>query len=243
MAIVVLADVHANLVALDAVLADAGQRGEISELWVLGDLIGYGPRPNECIERIREFEHKAVAGNHEHAAVGKITTEEFNPYAAAAAEWTAETLTKESREYIEALPELIQLDEFTMVHGTIRDPIWEYLITHEAVVEQLARQTTTYSLIGHTHIPTIVQEEESGAPMMRLPDGAVVPLNQQRLILNPGSAGQPRDGDSRACYAFVDMEERTFSHVRVEYDIRETQRQMKGEGLPQYLIERLAKGR
>jgi diadenosine tetraphosphatase ApaH/serine/threonine PP2A family protein phosphatase len=241
----VLADVHANLVSLEAVLTDAAKRGRIDQLWVLGDLVGYGPRPNECVERLRQHSVKAVAGNHDRAATGGIGTGEFNPHAAAAAKWTAAALSPPTIAYLDGLPETIHNDPFMLVHGTLRDPIWEYLYTPVIALAHMRLQRTNYSLVGHTHMPMVVteEEEEGQIEMRRLGDGETVALGDTRLVLNPGSSGQPRDGDPRACYAILDTDEHTFSHFRVEYDIKATQRQMKEVGLPPYLIERLTAGR
>jgi predicted phosphodiesterase len=245
MRVLVIADIHSNLVALEAVLSHAEKGGAIDQLWVLGDLVGYGPRPNECISRLKEFQHLAVAGNHDKAAIGQITTADFNPYAAAAASWTAETISPDSSTYLTRLPEVTKDDVFTMVHGTLRDPIWEYLYTPEIASEHLKRQRTTYSFVGHTHVPMVVHESRGKQPpaMAPLQDGESVALEDERLIINPGSAGQPRDGDPRVCYGVLDLSQATFTHFRIEYDIVETQKQMKAEGLPQYLIERRARGR
>ena len=245
MRVVVLGDIHSNLVALDAVLAHAEQGGPIDQLWVLGDLVGYGPRPNECIARLKEYEHLAVAGNHDKAAIGQITTADFNPYAAAAASWTAETISPDSSTYLTRLPEVTKDDVFTMVHGTLRDPIWEYLYTEEIAAEHLKRQSTTYSFVGHTHVPMVVHESRGRPPlsMAHLGHGDTIALDEERLVINPGSAGQPRDGDPRVCYGILDLGAATFSQFRIDYDIVETQKQMKAEGLPQYLIERLSRGR
>lgn len=245
MRVVVVADIHSNLVALEAVLTHAETGGPIDQLWVLGDLVGYGPRPNECISRLKEFQHLAVAGNHDKAAIGQITTADFNPYAAAAASWTAETISPDSSTYLTRLPEVTKDDVFTLVHGTLRDPIWEYLYTEDTAAEHLKRQKTTYSFVGHTHVPMVVHESRSKNPisLARLESGESVALEEERLIINPGSAGQPRDGDPRVCYGVLDTGAATFTQHRIEYDIMETQKQMKAEGLPQYLIERLARGR
>jgi diadenosine tetraphosphatase ApaH/serine/threonine PP2A family protein phosphatase len=194
---------------------------------------------------LREHTVKAVAGNHDRAATGGIGTGEFNPHAAAAAKWTAAALAPATISYLDSLPETIHDDPFMLVHGTLRDPIWEYLYTPVIALAHLRLQPTTYSIVGHTHLPMVVTEveREGEIEMRRLSDGEVVTLGEGRMVLNPGSSGQPRDGDPRACYAILDTEQQTFSHFRVEYDIMATQRQMKEVGLPPYLIERLAAGR
>ncbi|MEX2236768.1 MAG: metallophosphoesterase family protein [Dehalococcoidia bacterium] len=240
----VLADIHSNLVSLETIIADTTARGGFDEIWVLGDLVGYGPKPNECIEMLKAFPHVAVAGNHDRAAVGSITTGDFNPHAAQAARWTAEALSEDSKSYLAGLDEVVSKDNFTLAHGTLRDPIWEYLYTVDAAEAHLALQETRYSFVGHTHVPMLVEETAKGDPLMRrLSHEDSVELAEERLIMNPGSAGQPRDGDPRVCYALLDSGAATVSYFRLDYDIRETQRQMRAAGLPPYLIERLAKGR
>lgn len=244
MRVVVLADVHANLVSLDAVLTDARSRGDFEQLWILGDIVGYGPRPNECVGRLKEFRHRALAGNHDRAATGAITTKEFNPYAAAAVAWTADALLPETADYLSALPDIVEAEDFTLVHGSLRDPTWEYVFTADVAAAHLELQKTTYSMVGHTHIPTVVEERAGELPILTaLADGESARLEDVRLVLNPGSSGQSRDGDPRVSYAVLDLEERTFTHHRVEYDVATTQKQMREAGLPGYLIDRLARGR
>ncbi len=247
MRIVIIADVHGNLAALESVLRHAQASGAIDAFWCLGDAVGYGPQPRECVARLRELGVLMVAGNHDWAGTGKIGTEEFNPVAATAARWTREQLRPAERAYLDALPEVLTLEEFTLVHGTLRWPIWEYLTAHEAALAHLERQETPFSLVGHTHIPMLVVEQPEapqGCAISYLEDGARVELSRQRrLVINPGGVGQPRDGDPRAAYAVLDAEANTVTLHRVEYDIEATQRLMEEAGLPHRLIQRLALGR
>jgi predicted phosphodiesterase len=236
----VVSDIHANLAALQAVLADAG---EFDAIWCLGDSVGYGPQPNEVLQALAEA--CVVLGNHDAAAAGLITVEDFNPYAAEAALWTAGALQPDGKSFIETMPET-RVDEptgFTLVHGSLRYPIWEYLLSADSALAHLQLQTTPYSLVGHSHIPMRVEESGAGPRFSRVMHEEVVKLGETRLVLNPGSVGQPRDGDPRASYGIVDTGVATFTLRRVAYDIVATQRRMAEAGLPERLILRLAAGR
>jgi diadenosine tetraphosphatase ApaH/serine/threonine PP2A family protein phosphatase len=257
MRIAIIADVHANLVALESVLRHAETDGANDDLWCLGDIVGYGPQPAQCVSRLRETEAKLVAGNHDRAGTGMLDTEEFNPDAATAAQWTRTQLRPDDAAFLDALPEVTHATpglhparaeaDFTLVHGTLREPIWEYLRSHEAALAHLERQETPFSLVGHSHVPTLaVQGEEfpHGCEVYYLEDGTRLRLRRERkLVINPGGVGQPRDGDPRAAYAIYDTESETVTLHRVEYDIAATQRLMEEEGLPRWLIQRLALGR
>ena len=247
MRIMILSDVHANLAALEAVLREASAHGTPDAFWCLGDSVGYGPQPAECVARLKELGALWVAGNHERAATGAIGTEEFNPDAAAAAIWTKGRLSEQARAFLDTLPETTVDGDFTLVHGTLRWPIWEYLYSHEVALAHLTLQRTPFSLVGHTHVPLLVMEDGAspqGCELYRLDDGEEVQLNRERkLIINPGSVGQPRDGDPRAAYAIYDAERESVVLHRVEYDIEATQQLMAEAQLPRWLIDRLAIGR
>jgi diadenosine tetraphosphatase ApaH/serine/threonine PP2A family protein phosphatase len=241
MRILIASDIHANLVALEAVLADAGS---IDGVWNTGDAVGYGPQPRECIARLREAGAVWVAGNHERAATGAISTDDFNPAAARAAQWTAAQISSEEKAFLDALPETVQESDFTLCHGTLRDPVWEYCDDEYAALAHLSLQRTPFGLVGHTHVPLLITETPDGCELERLRDGQVVALTGDvRLVLNAGSVGQPRDGDKRASYGIYDSEAATFTLRRVEYDIARTQKLMVDARLPDWLIERLAIGR
>jgi diadenosine tetraphosphatase ApaH/serine/threonine PP2A family protein phosphatase len=243
--ITLVSDVHANLSALEAVLQDAEQHNALDELWALGDLVGYGPQPAECLALLRKYPFHTVTGNHDLAAVGGMDTSDFNPEAAAANAWTAKQLSKEDAEYLSGLPEVLIRDGITMVHGSLRRPVWEYIFGEDAAAAQFDRQETPYSLVGHTHVPMVFEE----VPGRRRPivwplsHGDVLELRERRLIVNPGGVGQPRDGDPRAAYGIYDADERTISVYRIPYDIERTQEAMKEAGLPERLITRLSYGR
>jgi diadenosine tetraphosphatase ApaH/serine/threonine PP2A family protein phosphatase len=239
----IVSDVHSNLEAFESVVNDASERGGFDEIWSLGDLIGYGPDPVACIELLRRHEHKAVAGNHDLASIGRLSLEAFNGYAAAANRWTAKQLTQEQVEYLSAQPLKLEMDEFTIVHGSPRDPIWEYVVSVQAAVASFMHFDTYWCLLGHSHIPFLCRPAENGAMFLNFPLDTPVRLGSDRLIINPGSVGQPRDGDPTASYAIYDAQAETLVHHRVEYDIPATQDKMRKHRLPAFLIERLEEGR
>jgi len=241
MRVLVLSDIHANLDALNAVLADAGQ---FDIVWSLGDIVGYGPEPNQCIARLSEYEHLAVAGNHDWAVLGKIEMAEFNPDARRSNLWTREQLAPASRSYLEELPETRVEGEFTLVHGSPRNPVWDYLLNaHEAKLS-FSYYDTAVCLVGHTHAPLIFRFAPDGGQCvaLRARDRVPVRLDNSRRIINPGAVGQPRDGDPRASYLLLDTEVMTFEHRRIGYEVSETQKKIGAVGLPRSNRMRLALG-
>ena len=244
----ILSDIHSNLPAFDAVLADADARGGYDLVWFLGDLVGYGADPGPCIARLRELPHVAIAGNHDYAVIGKLNPDLFNCAARAAALWTAQRLTDDERDYLISLPEVRPEGLFTHVHGSLRDPIMEYLISEPAALATFARLETPYCLVGHSHYPLVWMERDGRADGFLLDASEPVPLDRrQRVIINPGSVGQPRDGDWRASYLLYDSEpgsgDGAIQHRRVEYDIAAAQERILSAGLPATLAYRLSDGR
>lgn len=239
----IVSDVHSNLEAFHAVIEDAEVRGGFDEIWSLGDLVGYGPDPSACVELLRSYEHRAVAGNHDLAAIGRISIERFNPYAAAANRWTAAELAQDQSEYLGSLPLTLEIDEFTLAHGSPRDPVWEYLITVESAIACFTHIDTYWCLVGHSHMPFLCIPRPDGASFMAFPQGRAVQLDEKALIVNPGSVGQPRDGDPRAGYVLYEDGAQIITHYRVEYNIAATQDKMRRHSLPDYLIDRLSVGR
>jgi len=238
---IVIADVHANLAAFQAVLRDAQVEGAIDALWCLGDLVGYGAEPEACIDLLRGYPNVAIAGNHDLAAAGAITTADFNPRAATAALWTGEHLSAESAAWLRSLPHVVVAERaFTLTHGSLVDPVWHYLVDPPDAAEHLRLQTTPYGFVGHSHLPLIFLDGD--ARKVPSPDQTLA-LDGTRFVANPGSAGQPRDGDPRAAYAIVDTDAARLTLRRVEYDIASTQRKILAAGLPVSLAERLALGR
>ena len=238
----IVSDIHSNLEALDAVLAHAARQGGFDRIWCLGDLVGYGPDPSACLGLLREFDLVAVAGNHDYAAAGVIDSSDFNGAAYAAIQWTAEQLAADDKSFLAGLPMVSQQPPFTLVHGSLRDPIVEYLTHPSQALATLELLTTPYCLVGHSHYPFICREN-AGRPLFKaLPDGQPVALDGERCIVNPGSVGQPRDSDPRSGYAVFDSDGPSVEHFRVEYDIARTQNKMRSASLPQYLIDRLDYG-
>ena len=239
--ILLISDIHANLAALEAVIRHAERNGGFDEVWSLGDAVGYGPQPNECIARVRSLGAVSVSGNHEHAALRRISLGDFNPYARSAAQWTARTLSQESAEYIGALPLRAKAHGFTIVHGSPRDPVWEYLSDINSAEANLSYLETPSCAHGHTHVPAVLFTGFGGRTVRPISDEQV-DLSGGGCFVNPGSVGQPRDGDPRAAYAVLDTECQAVTFHRVDYPIAETQRLMQDAQLPSLLIERLSRG-
>ena len=237
----IVSDIHSNAVAFEAVLADARDDGPVERVWCLGDVVGYGPEPMACIERLWDLDAVVISGNHDAVTVGRIDISAFNGPAAQAARWNGTRLSAEARDYLTALPETVAEAPFTLVHGTPRNPFWEYLTSGGQAEEAWSSIPTPHVLVGHTHFQFTCTRsrgvEQAG------PRGRVVRLDGERLVVNPGSVGQPRDGDPRAAYAVFDDGDATLALRRTPYDIAATQRAMIDVGLPLPLIERLAHGR
>jgi diadenosine tetraphosphatase ApaH/serine/threonine PP2A family protein phosphatase len=239
----IIADIHANLAAFTAVLDDIQRRGEVEEIWCLGDVVGYGPDPHECIELLRQLNHVCIPGNHDWAAIGKIDTSVFNPDAALACQWTARQLSPEDIEYLEALPLVIEKGDFTLAHGSPREPIWEYLLSTGNARENFDYFKTPFCLVGHSHVPLVFKQGKAGeCTAGRLSSNIGLVLGKNRMIINPGGVGQPRDGDPRAAYAIYDDEAKMVRPYRIEYDIAVTQNRMMKRNLPVRLAARLSYG-
>lgn len=237
----IISDIHANLTALEAVIAAAGP---VEAAWCLGDLVGYGPDPNECIARVRALpDLTCIIGNHDAAALNHIDSDSFNPEARAAIQWTQKKLTPASKSFLSSLPEKIRLDGVTMAHGSPRHPVWEYLLDTRTATLNFEYFDTPVCLVGHTHLPVIYNLSESSRQAhLSIPD-LNRPLSlHDRVILNPGSVGQPRDRDPRAAFAVYETEANTWTHRRVEYDIPAVQERMRKAGLPERHIVRIAAG-
>lgn len=239
MRIAVLSDVHSNLPALDTVLDHAGS---VDAVWHLGDIVGYGPDPDAVVDRLASRGAIGVRGNHDAAAVGGTEIDWFNADAAAAMEWTRRAMSPATAAWLAALPERREIGAFTLVHGSPLDPIWEYVTSTRAARDNLAVISTTHGLNGHTHVPLAFSLE--GDRMDRIaPSGDLgAALDGRRMLLNPGSVGQPRDGDPRAGYLILDLESRRATWARVAYDIDAVRAGMRSAGLPARLIERLRHG-
>ncbi len=239
MRIAVVSDVHSNLVALDAVLAAAGP---VDAVWHLGDVVGYGPDPNGVVRRLRDLGAIGVRGNHDAAAVGGSEIEWFNPDARRAMEWTREVLEPEAREWLVALPERRTEAGVELVHGSPRDPIWEYVLSSSTARASLDQLGTPLGLHGHTHVPVAWLDIDGEARLLRRADGDRLDLDGRRALVNPGSVGQPRDGNPEASYLIVEPETGRLEWRRTAYDIGAVQAAMRTAGLPAFLANRLASG-
>jgi predicted phosphodiesterase len=239
MRIAVLSDIHGNLPALEAVLAALSPYDAV---WQLGDIVGYGPQPDEVVARLKAEHATGVRGNHDSAALGKLPVDAFNDDARAALEWTAEHIKPATRRWLAALP-LRDVDEsFTRVHASPCDPNWEYVYSLAIARANLKCFSTPYCLLGHTHVPLVFRAGTDGLKTERPEAGTKLALGAERLIINPGSVGQPRDGDPRASAALLDTDEQTIEWRRVEYPIEQVQRLMVEQDLPVRLIARLQFG-
>lgn len=242
MQILVISDVHANLTALEAVLSDAG---EFDTVWFLGDLVGYGPDPNECIDRIRALPGLvALLGNHDAATLAKLNVDTFNAEARQAVYWTRDNIEPENLEYLDNLPSLVEVTEdITLAHGSPRQPIWEYIINTRSAAENFHFFDTPFCFVGHTHLPSIFRTADgSEQTNLYVPLEGVPFALSKRMILNPGSVGQPRDRDPRAAYALYNPENNQIQFKRVGYDVLAVQERMRTAGLPERHIDRLRSG-
>jgi diadenosine tetraphosphatase ApaH/serine/threonine PP2A family protein phosphatase len=239
--VAVVSDIHGNLAALEAVLAALEAEGT-DELWCLGDLVGYGARPSECCAAIEARASFCLVGNHDLAVRGTIDLEEFSGDAGAAARWTRDVLSPEALAFLNRLSPEGKRENVALFHGSARDPVWEYVLSDEAAVTTLAMTEEPIVLVGHSHAALHVTMRGDDVDGGLAPAGTELDLRGRRALLNPGSVGQPRDGDPRAAYLVLDLDERTAGFRRVEYDIERTQREIREAGLPDLLAARLQLG-
>jgi predicted phosphodiesterase len=241
MRVAVVSDIHANLHALEAVLV-AIDADPVDELWCLGDLVGYGPKPNECCAIVQARAAVCLAGNHDLAVRGTIDLVEFSGDAGTAAAWTREVLANEARAFLDGLEPAGKAAGAALFHGSARDPVWEYVLSDEAAVTTFMLTEEPLVLVGHSHAALQVALREEVLEGGLAPDGTEFELADARWLLNPGSVGQPRDGDPHAAYLLLDLDAQRASFRRVAYDIDRTQSEMRAVGLPEALVERLAAG-
>jgi len=241
MRVAVVSDIHSNLHALEAVLAALDAEAP-DELWCLGDLVGYGPRPNECCATIAERADVCLAGNHDLAVRGTIDLEEFGGEAAVAAGWSRDVLEPQAQELLDRLEPEGAAHGVALYHGSARDPIWEYVLSDEAALATLELTASPLVLVGHSHVALQVVQSKDELGGGVAPAGTELDVGGVRALLNPGSVGQPRDGDPRAAYLLLDLDARHASYRRVEYDIERTQREIREADLPEMLAARLEIG-
>jgi len=239
----ILADIHANLAALMAVLDDIKGQGGVDEIWCLGDIVGYGPEPTECIKLIQKVKAVCVAGNHDLGAAGKVDLALFNPAAAEVCKWTAEKLNPVDIRYLEDLPKTVQKGDFLLAHGSPVEPILEYVMSTSIAEKSFSYFDSQFCLVGHTHVPMAYKKEENSTSSIALSPAIGLVTIDHRMIINPGAVGQPRDGDPRASYGIYDSEGNMFRLHRVDYDIRATQDKMMREHFPINLVTRLEQGK
>ncbi|MFN3301954.1 MAG: metallophosphoesterase family protein [Patescibacteria group bacterium] len=244
MKIGILADIHSNLEALEAVLSELEKR-KVKKIWHLGDIVGYGPNPNECIELIKKKKIISLAGNHDLAVIKKISTFNFNPYAATAVKLNSQEILEENKKFLENLSLILKPEkDIILTHGSIRDPIWEYLLEIYQAQEIFPLFKEKVLFVGHSHLPIIFEKREDKIYQFRFPpDKAFLKFEDGcRYIINPGSVGQPRDYNQKASFIIFDNEILSLEYHRVEYNYKKTQEKMRQKGFPNFLIERLAIG-
>jgi predicted phosphodiesterase len=239
MRVAVLSDIHANLTALDAVLASIPS---VDEVWHLGDVVGYGPHPDEVVARLRELGAIGVRGNHDAAALGGREIESFNVDARRAAEWTRSSIADDTRAWLTALPETLEREGFLLVHGSPRDPTWEYITSTPVARAAMADLGDRSGLHGHTHLPVAYTEEDGRLETMSPGAGSKLTFDGRRVLLNPGSVGQPRDGIPTAGWLLLDTDAGSATWRRTAFDIAAVQAAMVSLALPERLVARLAYG-
>lgn len=242
MRVLVISDIHANFTALEAVLKDAG---EVDETWCLGDLVGYGPDPNAVVEEVREIKNlTCLLGNHDVAVIGRIPFETFNGGARQALEYHEKVLSADNMEYLRSLPQNLKVrEDASLVHGSPRDSVWEYILNTLSARLNFDHFTTPWCMVGHSHLQVMFRHnaENDRVTLEPMRPGEVVNL-KPRLIMNPGSVGQPRDRDPRSAYAIYNTEAKTWEPRRVKYDIEAVQKRIREAKLPEKHAIRLAEG-
>jgi len=243
--IAIISDIHGNLEALSSVIFDTRSRN-VDKIVCLGDIVGYGANPNECVEMIKTECDFCLIGNHEAAVFDDSISREFNDFAQYAINWTRENLTKKSAIYINSLSMSQIFDNFTAVHSTPYEPhLWYYISSVEDAIFNFNFFRTKFCLIGHTHVPGTIVLEENGNISVLQPKtfnyGADFP-ESAKFIINVGSVGQPRDRNPKACYVIIDTDEKELSFLRVSYDVAQYQKKMRNAGMPEFLIMRVAEG-
>jgi diadenosine tetraphosphatase ApaH/serine/threonine PP2A family protein phosphatase len=238
MRVAVISDIHANFHALAAV-AEAIEQEEPDEIWCVGDVVGYGPQPNPCCDWTAEHAAICLAGNHDLGVLGRLDLAYFSDDAAVAALWTREVLSEEAREYLAALEPNATRDGVALYHASPRDPVWEYILSYDAARDAIENSVSDVTIVGHSHVPLAIGEGEMLGG--HAGNGTEVELTG-RWLLNPGSVGQPRDGDPQAAWLLLDLGSRRATFNRVSYDVGRTQAEIRELGLPDVLAERLAHG-
>ncbi len=242
MRIAVISDVHSNLHALEAVLAAVDEERP-DAVWCLGDVVGYGPHPNRCCTVVAAHADICLVGNHDLGVIDALDISEFSPDAEEAALWTREILRPDNHEFLEGLEPAVVTPTAGLYHGSPRDPVWEYVLTEEAVLAAFGDATSDVILVGHSHVALAISLEDDRLDGGLAPEGHEVTLGGDgRRLLNPGSVGQPRDGDPRAAWLLLDLDAGHATFHREDYDVRATQEEILDAGLPESLATRLESG-
>lgn len=223
-------------------MVEALGEDRLDAVWSLGDIVGYGPRPNRCCAIVSARADLGLVGNHDLGVIGSIDLGDFSSDAAAAASWTREVLDDDSRGYLESLPPAAKVDGVELYHASPRDPVWDYVLSEAVALESLEMTKEPVILVGHSHVPLAMRLTEEGVEGGLAPEGTEADLGDGRWLLNPGSVGQPRDADPRAAYLVLDFDEKSASFRRVEYPVEKTQEEIRERGLPDTLAQRLAFG-
>jgi predicted phosphodiesterase len=241
MRILILSDIHANFSALKAVVETAGN---FEAVWCLGDLVGYGPDPNEVIDLLRSLKSLVcLLGNHDAAALGQLDLAAFNRDASRSARWMQTRLTQENLIFLKNLPEKVVIDQVTLTHGSPRNPVWEYILDTHTAAQNFNFFDTQLCFVGHTHLPiAYLLDNQTHIVDWKMMGPGKPLLMEGRAIINPGSVGQPRDHDPRASFAIFDSVENLWEAFRIEYDIEGVQKRIIDAGLPQRHALRLAEG-
>jgi diadenosine tetraphosphatase ApaH/serine/threonine PP2A family protein phosphatase len=238
----ILSDVHGNLPAIEAVMASLRKGPALDGCLCLGDAVGYGSDPNECVEILKACCHAWVAGNHDHGVLGLTNIHEFNDEARKALLWCRGRLLSEHRDFLARVPLVLPVEEFLCVHATPNSPeAWGYLLTWEDAREAFAALTTPLGFVGHSHVPLVLCQGPNG-DLRTIEEREFTLLPGHRYLINPGSIGQPRDGDPRASFGIYDSTARTMSLHRVEYNVHRAADGILGAGLPSSLAHRLYLG-
>ena len=236
----IFGDIHANLEAFEVVLADAREQGCESFI-CLGDVVGYNANPRECLEIVQSLECPVVKGNHDSYVSSEHSLVTFNPLAEVAIQWTRDQLDSSEKRWLSNLPLIVEIRGFTVVHASLDEPgDWNYVLNQLDAAASFSRQTTELCFFGHTHSPRAYIKDSS---IVGVPFEQIIPERGKKYFVNPGSVGQPRDGDWRAAYVVFDEERRTINLRRLRYDLTTTQRKIVAAGLPPKLAERLALGK
>jgi predicted phosphodiesterase len=242
MKVAVISDIHGNRQALEAVLEDVAA-SDAAELWCLGDLVGYGAEPDACVELAREHAAVCLAGNHDLAAVGKVPLEAFSTGASLSMQWTREVMDAKNLAFLDGLQPQGQEGPVGLYHASPREPVWEYVLSTLLAEMCLNEQRQRVCLIGHSHVALSFARRE-GEPTTGEPrrDGVELDISGGEWLLNPGSVGQPRDGDRRAAWLLLDIDGWTASYRRTEYDIAGAAAAIRAARLPDSLAQRLEYG-